>query len=69
MTPPKVGFYGQISFFGVKKVFFGPTKTEKIDFLKKPDLCDLTKSGLQLLGGYLTECSIPPKWFNSFFNL
>ena len=51
MTPPKVGF-------------LRPPKTEKIDFLKKPDLYDFTKSALQLPGGYLTKCSIPPSWVN-----
>ena len=33
MTPPKVGFLRSM----------GPQKTQKIDFLKKPELCDLTK--------------------------
>ena len=28
---------------GDQKSFLGPPKTQKIDFLKKPDLCDLTK--------------------------
>ena len=43
----KLGFWGQIRFLRGKKVFWAPLKS-KIDFLQKPELCDLTKSGLQL---------------------
>ena len=43
MTPPKVGFLRPIKVFWAQKSFFGPPKTQKIDFLKKPDLCDLTE--------------------------
>ena len=43
MTPPKVGFLRPIQDFWAKKSFLGPPKTQKIDFLKKPQLRDLTK--------------------------
>ena len=43
MTPPKVGFLRLNKVFWAQKSFLGPPKTQKIDFLKKPDLCDLTE--------------------------
>ena len=43
MTPPKVGFLRQNKALGPKKGFLGPTKTQKIDFLKKPEFHDLSE--------------------------
>ena len=41
--PPKVGFLKPNNVFWAEKSFLGPPKTQKIDFLKKPDFCDLTE--------------------------
>ena len=43
MTTLKVWFLRSNKVFGVQSCFLGPPKTQKIDFLKKPELCDLTK--------------------------
>ena len=43
MTPPKVRFLRPNKVLGAQKNFLGPPKTQKIDFLKKPELCDLTE--------------------------
>ena len=43
MTPPNVGFLRPNKDFWAQKKFLGPPKTQKIDFLKKPQLRDLTK--------------------------
>ena len=45
--PPKkkLWFLRPNKVFGVQSCFLGPPKTQKIDFLKKPELCDLTKHG------------------------
>ena len=40
MTPPKLGFLRPNK---AQKSFLGPPKTQKIDFLKKPQFCDLTE--------------------------
>ena len=41
MNPPKVRYLRPNKVFGVPKSFLGPKKTQKIDFLKILDLCDL----------------------------
>ena len=43
MTPPKLGFLRPNKVSWAQKSFQGPPKTQKNDFLKKPDFCDLTK--------------------------
>ena len=43
MTTQKVGILRPKKDFWTQKSFFGPPKTQKIDFLKKPQLRDLTK--------------------------
>ena len=43
MTPPKVRFLRPNKVFWAPRSFLGPPKTQKIDFLKKPELCDLTE--------------------------
>ena len=41
MTPPKVRFLRPKKVLGAQKKMFEPPKTQKIDFLKKLDFCDL----------------------------
>ena len=41
MTPPKVRFLRPNKVLGAQKSYFGPQKTQKIDFLQKLDLYDL----------------------------
>ena len=43
MTPPKVGFLRLIKVLGAQKSFLGLPKTQKIDFLKKPEFRDLSE--------------------------
>ena len=43
MTPSKVGFLRLNKVLGAKKSFLGPPKTQKIDYLKKPEFRDLSK--------------------------
>ena len=43
MTPPKVGFLRPNKVLGAQKSFYGPPETQKIDFLKKPEFCDLSE--------------------------
>ena len=43
MTPPKVGFLRPNNVLGAQKSFYGPPETQKIDFLKKPEFCDLSE--------------------------
>ena len=43
MTPPKVGFLRPNKVLGGPKRFKSPPKTQKIDFVKKTEFCDLTE--------------------------
>ena len=43
--PPKVGFLRPKKVLGGQKSFLGPPKIKKIDFLKKPEFCDLSEHG------------------------
>ena len=44
MTPPKVRFLKPNKVLGAQKTFFGPPKTQKIDFLKKGPSYNLSKT-------------------------
>ena len=43
MTPPKVRFLRPNKVSGGQKSFWGAPKIKKIDFLKKPEFCDLSE--------------------------
>ena len=55
MTPPKVRFLRPNKVSGGQKSFLGAPKIKKIDFLKKPEFCDLSEHG-----GWSREWPWPP---------
>ena len=55
MTPPKVRFLRPNKVSGGQKSFLGAPKIKKIDFLKKPEFCDLSEHG-----GWSREWPQPP---------
>ena len=64
MTHPKVRFLRPNKVFGAQKFFLGPPKFKEIDFLKKPEFCDLSEHG-----GWSGSGPRPPDSVYGWFNL